>query len=699
MNKVYKLVWSKAKNCYVVASEFAKRHTKEQSGKLNRVGSMALTSCLMVTLLFVGGTEMAYATNQVGSGNGISFSANADAGVDPKNIALGDDSKITGSVAIAIGHKAKAEEHQSIAIGAKARTQSANSISIGTEAEVTPADGDYSHAMGYKTRAKGSGVIAIGKEALGYASSTVTLGNGAKGYSTDGIAIGHDARSGKSGVDDIDNAIAIGNKSIAEGLSSVAVGNNSRATKVGATAFGNSTRALAKESTAIGNNSYSDSRFSFSMGQEAVTGGFRSAALGSSAWANGKESVAVGSNAKVGIIKVKREDPTNDKQITGYESKLTVDYAVAVGYLAASYSNGSVAIGESSTSGTATEPRSTHAVAIGGGVSAYAKNSIAIGSAGAWESTEKPDRSKTTLANKENAIAIGTGNVVTGARSGAIGDLTTITGRGTYSLGNNNGTIAANETGVFGNENEINGEIEHARIIGNHNTVSANNAMVIGNYRNANAIALGAFYRPNEDTMFSAGVALGNGENMFNAGVSVKLGQQNGVSTSKVAMAKEIKDLQMAVRALQEQNKMLMEQGFGGSRGVIRDINFPDVPENHWAYNYVKSLADRGLLEGYPDGEFKGDRQMTRYEFAAIIYRALENSATADANMGRAMDEFAPEIASIQAADRFRIDRIKGNDNDRNKIERIRVNKEDNVEKNDYRDVYGSHIQPMQEQV
>lgn len=220
-----------------------------------------------------------------------------------------------------------------------------------------------------------------------------------------------------------------------------------------------------------------------------------------------------------------------------------------------------------------------------------------------------------------------------------------------------------------------------------------------GNYRNANAIALGAFYRPNEDTMFSAGVALGNGENMFNAGVSVKLGQQNGVSTSKVAMAKEIKDLQMAVRALQEQNKMLMEQGFGGSRGVIRDINFPDVPENHWAYNYVKSLADRGLLEGYPDGEFKGDRQMTRYEFAAIIYHALENGATADANMGRAMDEFAPEIASIQAADRFRIDRIKGNDNDRNKIERICVNKEDNVEKNDYRDVYGSHIQPMQEQV
>ncbi|MGP1534459.1 MAG: ESPR domain-containing protein [Dialister pneumosintes] len=116
MNKVYKLVWSKAKNCYVVASEFAKRHTKEQSGKLNRVGSMALTSCLMVTLLFVGGTEMAYATNQVGSGNGISFSANADAGVDPKNIALGDDSKITSSVAIAIGHKAKAEEHQSIAM-------------------------------------------------------------------------------------------------------------------------------------------------------------------------------------------------------------------------------------------------------------------------------------------------------------------------------------------------------------------------------------------------------------------------------------------------------------------------------------------------------------------------------------------------------------------------------------------------------
>ena len=213
-----------------------------------------------------------------------------------------------------------------------------------------------------------------------------------------------------------------------------------------------------------------------------------------------------------------------------------------------------------------------------------------------------------------------------------------------------------------------------------------------GNYKDAHAVSVGAFYRPNEDTMFSVGGSFGGGENMVNAGVSVKLGQGNHVSTSKVAMAKEIVDLKDAVTRLEAQNEQF-RQIIGQMAGQpVRNVAFPDVPKDHWAYSYVKSLADRGLLEGYPDGEFKGDRSMTRYEFAAIIYRALQNGAPVDGNMGKAMEEFGPEMEKVREAYRFRVDRISGEDNDRNKVERVRVNNEGNKEKGDCRDIYGSHI-------
>ncbi|WP_441562239.1 S-layer homology domain-containing protein [Colibacter massiliensis] len=214
-----------------------------------------------------------------------------------------------------------------------------------------------------------------------------------------------------------------------------------------------------------------------------------------------------------------------------------------------------------------------------------------------------------------------------------------------------------------------------------------------GNYKDAHAVAVGAFYRPNEDMMFSVGGSFGGGDNMVNAGVSVKLGQGNHVSTSRVALAKEVEDLKAIVKAQSAEIKAMRGAMQSGVTGM-KDVNFPDVPKDHWAYSYVKSLADRGLLEGYPDGEFKGDRSMTRYEFAAIIYRALQNGAPIDSNMAKAIGEFDPEINRIKDLDRTRVDRISGKDNDRHKVERVRVNNESNKETGDYRDIYGSHISP-----
>ncbi|WP_441561645.1 S-layer homology domain-containing protein [Colibacter massiliensis] len=214
-----------------------------------------------------------------------------------------------------------------------------------------------------------------------------------------------------------------------------------------------------------------------------------------------------------------------------------------------------------------------------------------------------------------------------------------------------------------------------------------------GNYRGANAVSVGAFYRPNEDTMLSVGGSFGGGENMVNAGISLKLGQGNHVSTSKVAMAKEIVDLKADNKELRKQIEDMNDRlnAVLGLLDTSKTKDFPDVPENHWAYEYIRVLAGNGLIQGYPDGTFGGDRSMTRYEFATLLYRALKNGAPVDDTMDKAMNEFEPELRRIRA-DRIRVDRISGKDNDRSKVERVRVNNDDDKENNDYRDVYGSHI-------
>ena len=214
-----------------------------------------------------------------------------------------------------------------------------------------------------------------------------------------------------------------------------------------------------------------------------------------------------------------------------------------------------------------------------------------------------------------------------------------------------------------------------------------------GNYKDAHAVAVGAFYRPNEDTMFSVGGSFGGGENMVNAGVTFKLGQKSTVSRSKVSMAKEIIALRNDNLEMRQELDELKNMMKAGTVSPMRNVNFSDVPKDHWAYQYVKSLADRGYLNGYTDGEFKGDRAMTRYEYAAIVYRALQNGAPVDADMGRSLSEFAPEVEKVASADRFRVDRISGKDNDRHKVERVRINDKDDKVQNVFRDVYGDYIQ------
>ena len=190
-----------------------------------------------------------------------------------------------------------------------------------------------------------------------------------------------------------------------------------------------------------------------------------------------------------------------------------------------------------------------------------------------------------------------------------------------------------------------------------------------GHYHNGNAAALGAFYRPNEDVQLSVGSTVGNGETVVNAGLSVKVGAHSNVSRSRVAIGKEVLELKktVAIQNAQIQKLTTLLNGVAGTNmKADRTTLFPDVPSNHWAYEAVSDLSRRGLVEGYPDGTFGGDRMLTRYEFAQIVYRAIQDGVTVN---DRLVTEFSPEMAL------FRVDTVAKNAKGEPTIERVRVNK------------------------
>ena len=186
-------------------------------------------------------------------------------------------------------------------------------------------------------------------------------------------------------------------------------------------------------------------------------------------------------------------------------------------------------------------------------------------------------------------------------------------------------------------------------------------AVGAGSYSGANAVALGAFYRPNEDVMLSLGGSTGGGENMVNVGATFKLGQHNHVSNSRVAMAKEIKDLRKEVENLRG---ALVDVSAGRKLDPTLTKLFPDVEKNHWAYEEIAQLYGNGMVEGYPDGEFKGDRMMSRYEFAMVVYREMQKGARLSE---RLLNEFEPEL------ERIRVDTIAKDKNGNPTIQRVRV--------------------------
>lgn len=212
-----------------------------------------------------------------------------------------------------------------------------------------------------------------------------------------------------------------------------------------------------------------------------------------------------------------------------------------------------------------------------------------------------------------------------------------------------------------------------------------------GNYKGKNATALGAFYQPNENVLLSVGTTLGTGENMINAGATVRFGSHSSMTTNKqVAVAKEVQDLKLQLSAISQKYDNLVKNLSAQKAGQDVDFEYSDLPKDHWAYDFVKKLSDKGYLNGYPDGTFKGDAKMTRYEFAAALWRAVNNGAIIDAQMAKAIKEFEPELEEVNKIMRYHIDTVAGKDNSVHKTERLRVNKNDDPFTHMKRDDYGT---------
>ena len=631
------------------------------------------------------------------------------------SVALGKDTEASGTWSVALGSDTKAEGQSSTALGTDTTASGIASTAMGSKTQATgvgstamggsttaagnwslasgglsEAKGDYSTAMGYNSKANARNSFAVsGGIVETAAENSIAMGEGAKASVSDAVALGSGSvastEKGKIGYDisgadhsndttgvwkSTANAVSVGDasKGITRQITGVAAGaadtdavNVAQLKKVEAKA-----EAAEKKHTTVKAGDYAT-----------VTEGTNAD--------GGKEYTVSGPKMESTDGTVKITDKVENGKKVGYN--LSVDTS-SLGIEKTKVEAGdNVTVTSKKTGNTTTYTVNAKDTVVTGGTATYAANGT--GSA--------------TLINNDGTTATITGLKDRYTSSAALDGNTlnfTRNDGSTYSVSGIASTQdiknVTNKVGELGTR--VNRAGAGAAALAALHPLDFDPddkwdvAAGYGNYKDAHAVSVGAFYRPNEDTMFSVGGSFGGGENMVNAGVSVKLGQGNHVSTSKVAMAKEIVDLKDAVTRLEAQNEQF-RQIIGQMAGQpVRNVEFPDVPKDHWAYSYVKSLADRGLLEGYPDGEFKGDRTMTRYEFAAIIYRALQNGAPVDGNMGKAMEEFGPEMEKVREAYRFRVDRISGEDNDRNKVERVRVNNEGNKEKGDYRDIYGSHI-------
>ena len=584
----------------------------------------------------------------------------------------------------------------------------ATSIAVGQGNSITSANGSSSAygnqntVNGNQANAFGDGNTVTGEYAQAFGDSNVVNGTNAIGYGYNNTVAGTTTNYRDRTFDNEpdsatllngswnSNSVAIGSKNTALGSSALAVGNEAQAKMSESIAIGHGAEADKTWGIAVGTRATASDVRSLAFGHEAKSAGYKANAIGADAQSNGNHANAIGSSAYANgdhaqAFGAGAHADGLRTNVFGSDASAGADYSIAIGNKANASTANSIALGADATTRSTTNV--TSATVAGHTYSGFAGTSpvgsVSVGKAG-----------------EERQLH----NVAAGEISATSTDA--VNGSQLYSVANElqtqiNKGVPSNVTNQITNINNRVGAVEK-RV----NKVGAGSAALAalhpldfnpddkwtiaagyGHYHNANSAALGAFYRPNEDTMFSVGGTVGTGETQLNAGVSLRLGKRSPESRSRVAMGREIAELNARLQDMENKYNNLLQILNPLAIDPSKTAEFPDVPQNHWAYQYISQLAGNGILVGYPDGTFKGDAKMTRYEFATMLYRALQNGAPIDENMKRAMNEFGPELQNIRL-NHFRIDRISGGDNDRHKTERVRVNNEPENQ----RDVYGSRI-------
>ena len=608
--------------------------------------------------------------------------------------------------------------------------------------------GRNTFVFGSNAQANQDYTVAIGTQAISSAHDTITIGNGSEANGVSSVVLG---RTNKVNAD---NTVVVGanNGEIKSAQSAVfgynntvkgekpeqlIFGSNSTTNNQGAIVVGTHGQAIAQDAVAIGNNTLADVQNSVALGTNSTT---EEAVSTDSIYINGEKynfagavansTVSIGANGKAGFSGVQNYKRTLTNVAAGRIDGTSTDA------INGSQLNAVINALKFTTVAEGTNTTVTQSTDIDGGKkfavhvnkdltnmnSVQFNNGVVINNNG----INAGNKTITNVAagqNDTDAVNVSQLNNAKDQLTGRINGLGQKVNTNTndirtinHTLGDHKGRITVLEGNVQALDNKINTTANNvlnqsksytdnqaAKVGANAAALSALHpldfnadekwqfSVGFGNYKGKNATALGAFYQPNENVLLSVGTTLGTGENMINAGATVRFGSHSSMTTNKqVAVAKEVQDLKLQLSAISQKYDNLVKNLSAQKAGQDVDFEYSDLPKDHWAYDFVKKLSDKGYLNGYPDGTFKGDAKMTRYEFAAALWRAVNNGAIIDAQMTKAIKEFEPELEEVNKIMRYRIDTVAGKDNSVHKTERLRVNKNDDPFTHMKRDDYGT---------
>ena len=611
----------------------------------------------------------------------------------PGSHELGTGNTASGTSSLASGYQNKTRANNSLVSGYNntIRTFGENGITTGENNTVS---GRSSSVTGLNNTVDGSNSNVAGSNNKATGHSTLVGGDSNNIKANNSIAFGHKNTVEK----DAENSLVGGENSIANGRNSIAFGATAKANKDYTYAIGIEAETNAKDTIAIGNGAKVNGESSLVLGKMNQVDSNSSVAIGSKNDTIASDnSVVIGSSNKV-------QGTDKGQLIIGSNSKTKGENAMAIGNGAVAEIKNSVAIGADSVTGAAVavhnskEHNSTITFSNSNFAGSDPESVVSIGKSGYTRQLQNvaAGRISNTSTDAVNgsqlydvALEAQKRNTVTAGSHIKVKETDNQYGRKNYEISLDQDTL--DKINNIGNESRK-GIAGVAALSALHPLdFDPDNKPDImagyGHFHNSNAAAIGLAYRPNEDLMFTIGSSIGGADTTVNAGVSYKIGAKSNVSRSKVAMAK---DLANARKLIEEQGAQIakltatMNAILGTNMVVNDDKLFPDVPKNHWAYVAVEDLRERGLLIEFPDGKFKEDSMITRYEFAEIVYRALKRAREIGAEVNeRLVDEFSPEMA------RYKVETVK-KDNDGNPIiERVHT-LESTPEYN--RDAYGTII-------